>query len=185
MTGPFGETVGKYLKRRREARNLSLEEISFSTRMNIEYLEALERDDFQCFPQKEYIEGFMRTYARYVRLDPEEVLRRYHLQIELARMEKTFQQMALFQAPVRPMEAETPTRKFTLRLPLPGWKKIKAYRRILLQIGIVIVAVIFSLYLRKVLQENDKVSKPPSGKEAASAKPHSIPSAPRRIGPSP
>ncbi len=175
MIGPFGETLGMYLRRQREARSVSLEELSFGTRMNIEYLKALERDDFQCFPQKEhYMEGFLRTYARYVRLDPEEVLRRFHLQTELARMEKTFHQLTLFQPPAHSMPSDRPARKFAPRAPFQGFKKIRAYRKILLKIGIVIVAIAFSLFLRQVLQKTDKANKPLSPKAAALSKTHSV-----------
>lgn len=186
MIGPFGETLGMYLRRQREARSVSLEELAFGTRMNIEYLRALERDDFQRFPQKEhYIEGFLRTYARYVRLDPEEVLRRFHLQTELARMEKPFHQLNLFQPPANSSPMDGSRRKFTPRPAFQGFKKIWTYRKILLQIGIVILAIAFSLYLRQVLQRNDKANKPISPKVAALSKAHSVPLSPYRTGISP
>ena len=40
------------------------------------YLEALEHDDFEQFPGLVYARGFLRTYARYLGLDAEELLAR-------------------------------------------------------------------------------------------------------------
>lgn len=177
MIGPYGETAGQYLIRRRESRSVSLEEISYNTRMSIDYLEALERDDFQFFPQREYIDGFFRSYARYVGLNPEEVLKRYRIQIEMAQMEGAFQQIPLFQFPEPRAESQEPIRRVSVKLPFGGLKKILAYRRILWQIGIVIGAIAFSLYLmRQTLHKNNLPTKPPPAKATVSSKTYAHPS---------
>ncbi|MGD0627598.1 MAG: helix-turn-helix transcriptional regulator [Thermodesulfobacteriota bacterium] len=77
MNGNFTETLGQYLRREREARSVSLEEISRGTRISRPYLEALERDDFHFFSKREYTLGFLRGYARHLGLDPDEILKRY------------------------------------------------------------------------------------------------------------
>ncbi len=69
--------LGLYLKREREARNISLEEIASSTKIVPRYLEALEADRFDFMPGGFFIKAIIRTYARYLGLDEEEILSRY------------------------------------------------------------------------------------------------------------
>src|SRR4030042_3745763 len=96
MGGNSKETLGQYLKRERESRKVSLEELSMSTRISRPFLEALERDDFQFFSQKEFIPGFLRGYTRHLGLDSVEVLRRYKNQSELESRKDSFRQLSLF-----------------------------------------------------------------------------------------
>ncbi|MFO7734517.1 MAG: helix-turn-helix domain-containing protein [Candidatus Aminicenantes bacterium] len=69
--------LGLLLKREREARNISLEEIASSTKIVPRYLEALEADRLDIMPGGFFIKGIIRTYTRYLGLDEEEVLSRY------------------------------------------------------------------------------------------------------------
>jgi cytoskeleton protein RodZ len=69
--------LGLRLKREREARNISLEEIASSTKIVRRYLEALEADHFELLPGGFFIKGIIRTYARTLGLDEDEVLSRY------------------------------------------------------------------------------------------------------------
>lgn len=69
--------LGLLLKREREARNISIEEIASSTKIVSRYLEALEADRFDVMPGGFFIKGIIRTYSRYLGLDEEEVLSRY------------------------------------------------------------------------------------------------------------
>ena len=73
MNGPFSETLGQYLKRERESRSVSLEELSKGTRISLSFLEALEKDDFDSFSQREFILGFLKGYAQCLDLDPQKV----------------------------------------------------------------------------------------------------------------
>lgn len=68
------ETIGSRLKRERLSKHMTLEEISESTRVNIDHLQALEDDDTSKLPERVFVQGFIRLYAQYVGLDPEEVL---------------------------------------------------------------------------------------------------------------
>lgn len=71
------EKLGEYLKREREAKNISLEEISKKTRISIKILIALESDDKSKLPGDTFNKGFLRAYAKYVGLDVSDVLRMY------------------------------------------------------------------------------------------------------------
>lgn len=62
-------TIGKYLKEGREKRNISLEEVSRRTRILFTILKELEKDNLLALPDKTYLKGFVRAYAKEVNLD--------------------------------------------------------------------------------------------------------------------
>jgi cytoskeletal protein RodZ len=74
-----GETVsfGTWLRRQREVRQIVLRDIADSTNISIRYLEALEHDRFDALPAAVFAKGFLREYARYVGLDPDEVVNNF------------------------------------------------------------------------------------------------------------
>lgn len=69
----FGET----LKRERELRQISLREISEATKINLRYLEALERDDFRHLPGGVFNKGFVRAFAQFIGIDAEAMVTAY------------------------------------------------------------------------------------------------------------
>jgi len=69
----FGET----LKRERELRQISLREIAEATKINLRYLDALERDDFRHLPGGVFNKGFVRAYAQFIGIDPETMVTAY------------------------------------------------------------------------------------------------------------
>lgn len=66
-----------YLRAEREQRALSLAEISRITKVPRPSLERLEAGEFEKLPAEVFVCGFLRSYARCVGLDPEDVVRRY------------------------------------------------------------------------------------------------------------
>jgi transcriptional regulator with XRE-family HTH domain len=70
-------SLGQALREEREARNISIEEIASATKIGSRYLEALEKDRFDLMPGGFFIKGIIRTYARAIGLDEDEVLARY------------------------------------------------------------------------------------------------------------
>jgi len=113
------ESLGKYLQKEREIRKISLREVADHTRVREHFLKAIEEDQFQFLPSATYVKGFLLTYANYIGLDPNDVIRRY--------------ENFLKGEPVRHMEG------------LPE-KKILWKRKHLLMIGGVIVASLIALY---------------------------------------
>lgn len=71
------ESIGKYLKKRREARAMSVEEIARATRIPVASIERLENDRFDDLPGEVFVRGFLKAYARAVTLPVEDVLARY------------------------------------------------------------------------------------------------------------
>ncbi|MFH1277723.1 MAG: helix-turn-helix domain-containing protein [Candidatus Eisenbacteria bacterium] len=71
------ESVGETLKRAREKKQISVAELAKRTRVRAEFLEALEEDRYEIFPARTYVVGFLRSCARALGLDEEELLRRF------------------------------------------------------------------------------------------------------------
>jgi hypothetical protein len=64
------------LKRARELRGISIQDISKDTRINAKFIEALEDGNYKILPQT-YIRAFIRAYAKCVGLNPDEMMERY------------------------------------------------------------------------------------------------------------
>ena len=71
------QSVGEKLKRARLEKGLSLDEVYKNTRVHSRVLEALEEDRAHNFLSLIYIKGFLKTYARYLGLDSEQLLKEY------------------------------------------------------------------------------------------------------------
>jgi cytoskeleton protein RodZ len=72
-----GSSFGTWLRRQREAREISLRDVAERTKISMRYLEAMEDDRFEVLPAPVFAKGFLREYARYVGLSPDEVVNHY------------------------------------------------------------------------------------------------------------
>jgi cytoskeletal protein RodZ len=72
---PFGE----HLKREREMRGVSLEEISAATRIGTRFLQAIENDQWDQLPGGVFNRGFIRSIARFLGLDEDSLVAEYAL----------------------------------------------------------------------------------------------------------
>lgn len=72
-----GESFGAWLRRQRAGRGIELQEIAESSKISLQYLKAFESDRFDLLPGEVFAKGFLRQYATYVGLDPEEVVNFY------------------------------------------------------------------------------------------------------------
>jgi cytoskeleton protein RodZ len=73
---PFGE----HLKREREMRGVTLEEISAATRIAPRFLAALENEQWELLPGGVFNRGFIRSVARYLGLDEDSLVAEYALE---------------------------------------------------------------------------------------------------------
>src|SRR5271163_4056377 len=73
---PFGE----HLKREREMRGVSLEEIAAATRISTRFLEALENERWEELPGGVFNRGFIRSVARFLGLDEDALVAEYALE---------------------------------------------------------------------------------------------------------
>ena len=70
-------TFGEALRRERERQGISLETVAEATKIRKHYLNALEQENFEVLPPRVYATGFVGTYARYLKLDPEAVVEQF------------------------------------------------------------------------------------------------------------
>src|SRR5581483_5797725 len=73
--------TGSLLKEKREAAKLSLSEVALATKINPKILTAIEEGDETRLPAKTFLRGFVRSYAQYLRMDVDEVLRIYQEEV--------------------------------------------------------------------------------------------------------
>ena len=71
------ESFGARLKRERERRGITLDDISVSTKIGTRLLHALEEDHFDQLPGGIFNRGFVRAYARHVGLDENQMIADY------------------------------------------------------------------------------------------------------------
>jgi cytoskeleton protein RodZ len=71
--GSFGDR----LRREREMRGITLDEIAESTKISRKNLESLEKEDFDSLPGGIFNKGFVRAYARYLGIDEDQAVADY------------------------------------------------------------------------------------------------------------
>lgn len=71
-SGP--KSVGWYLRKAREEKGLSLEQVAAETRISKRHIEHIEEGKFDSLPARAYALGFSRSLAKTVGLDPAEVV---------------------------------------------------------------------------------------------------------------
>jgi transcriptional regulator with XRE-family HTH domain len=141
------EPLGKYLKRERELRNISLREVAKNTRVREHVLRAIEEDQYEFLPSATYVKGFLLAYAKYIGLDPHEVILRY--------------ESVLKGKPVTPPE-------------VPSEKKILWDTKYLwLIVGIIVVSLIisYSLFLHPSKPPIEPIAVKPKAEETLPSSP--------------
>lgn len=74
--------IGSDLRRARERREISLEQVETATRIRVRFLTALEQEDWDALPGGVYTRGFIRTYARFLGLDGERLAEDFRREVE-------------------------------------------------------------------------------------------------------
>ncbi len=86
-------TLGEKLKKIRSDHRISLVEVSRSTRIQVKYLEALEGGSYEKLPPEVYVRGFLRSYAGFLGVPEEAILKLYDrersIQRNLGRMDQS------------------------------------------------------------------------------------------------
>jgi hypothetical protein len=73
----LGPALPDRLAAARERKGVDLARAERDTKIRVRYLSALERGDYRELPGAVYTKGFLRNYAVYLGLDPEDVLRQW------------------------------------------------------------------------------------------------------------
>jgi cytoskeleton protein RodZ len=146
-------TLGQELKKERESRNISLDEMAASTKIVARYLQALEEDRFDIMPGGFFIKGIIRTYAGYVGLDTDAVLAKY-------------QAAGLFDEPVR-------TRDYAPAAAPDAARRNRLLTWILIGAGILLLLVVLTLVWRS-RRHRAVVPTPPAQTALPQARPPTV-----------
>jgi len=76
-TGVRTEGFGERLRRQREVRGISLDEIAATTKIGTRLLRALEDEQFELLPGGIFNKGYVRAYARHLGIDEEQAVADY------------------------------------------------------------------------------------------------------------
>ncbi|MHB1652773.1 MAG: helix-turn-helix domain-containing protein [Desulfitobacteriaceae bacterium] len=95
---------GQVLRSARENKRWELADAEEATKIRVRYLQAMEDEDYRILPGTAYVKGFLRTYAKHLDVDPEQIVGLYKA--------SAIQEAApALQGPLTPMK----TRPFWLR----------------------------------------------------------------------
>lgn len=121
------ESIGQHLKRERELRQVSIEEMAQTTRIPLKMLHRIEGDRFDELPGEVFARGFLRSYTRALGIAEARVIERY------------------IESCSRPDDEETPAPITAITPPERG-------RRFGIAIALVILLILFTLALSIVLR---------------------------------
>lgn len=68
---------GQRLKKARELRGLSLDQVVAELRLSRRIIEGMEADDYPSLPEPAFVRGYMRRYAQLVKLSPDDIAARF------------------------------------------------------------------------------------------------------------
>lgn len=126
------QKTGAKLKTARAFKGLTLEEVSKITKIKARYLEALEEDDYGTLPDGLYSASYLKKYALFLDLDPENLDK----EIKNGESEKSYNQQNPF--------TKTIVKKHKLII-FP-----KIIRNILIGLAIVACLLYLGLYIKKI-----------------------------------
>jgi cytoskeletal protein RodZ len=107
--------IGSRILETRLRKGLTLDRIADDTNISVRFLSKIENDDFTGFPGEPYVVGFIRNYADYLGMEPEEIVALYRRKEEdtplpsLAIPAETLESPAAPAAPPSPPIVASPT----------------------------------------------------------------------------
>ena len=146
--GSFGDR----LKKQREQRSISLDDISLSTKIGTRMLRALEEEKFDQLPGGIFNKGFVRAYARHVGLDEEQTINEYITALGEA------QQQALPAPPAPALKAPVVERESAPILDPPQRERAVEIPWGLLALGLLLAAIAFATWSYYHRERRDETS---------------------------
>lgn len=74
--------TGEVLRKAREEKGLSLHEVGIFLKINTRILQAIENGDLSKLPAKTFLRGFVQSYAKYLKLNSDEVLELFQSELK-------------------------------------------------------------------------------------------------------
>lgn len=128
-------SVAEQLRTAREAQNLTIHQIAEITKVRADHIRAIEEGNYNVFSAPVYIRGFVRSYARILKLDVPTIIAA--VDAELGQTEK------FSEPPPFTDEPSTFVDFITLQLSKIDWRKLVIVLAVLL-VGVVIYAIVLS-----------------------------------------
>jgi cytoskeleton protein RodZ len=145
-------SFGEKLRREREKRSITLDQISQSTKIGTRMLQALEEDKFNQLPGGIFNKGFVRAYARHLGLDEDQAVADY---LEASGEAPPVQPELPAEEPVHRIEASAATRQRQL-----PWGIFAAI--------LLLVALALSIWSHRQKKHESTATPAPSGAQQSS-----------------
>ncbi len=153
---PAELSLGGILETARKKRKLEIEDVADILRIKGNYLDALEKGRYYAFPARSYAIGFLRNYAKYLRLNPDDLVELFYKETSDTKTE--------------PLDMLVLEKKF----PLPSFKTLCEILGIVLAIYIIWYLIAAYLY-PEALVSKDKIEVPaPVVEEVALPEPEPV-----------
>jgi len=144
--------LGAELKRVRESKGKTLEEIAGKTKINIAYLRSIENDEFD-FLHTPYVLAFVKAFAKHLGLDTKEIAERFNDQMR-SELKLTFQEES---ATVRDAEddsyIESPKPASKIQT-VDGFARDKKKPYIIISLVVILIALI--IFLQKIFSPSEE-----------------------------
>jgi len=135
------ESIGARLKKIREEKRITLEEVNKKTKLSLNILKAIEEDRFTNYAPA-YIKGFLKIYCKFLEIDPKEFISEYE------------------KSSILP-EKEVISKKPPKKLKFSSFPKIHLKtKKIFLSILIILILTLFFIFTLSVFKRI-KISAPP------------------------
>jgi cytoskeletal protein RodZ len=76
-TLPQKEGLGEKLAKKRISLGLDLKDVERNIKIRAKYIEAIENSKYDVLPPEVFVKGFVRSYAEFLKLDPNKVMKIY------------------------------------------------------------------------------------------------------------
>ncbi|GEM_PF-519287 len=165
-------TLGEEIKRRREERNITLTDVSESTRISVRFLKAIEADNFTVLPGGIFTRSFIRAYAKEVGYSEDEAMTLYNRHVlaqQTAEQQAAEQEamaggkkksssnnVSILQADAPPLRPKQPKQKTKPMAPATqtNWSTI------LIGLGIVVIlGILVTVLIRQLNQAQENKDK--------------------------
>ncbi len=159
-------TLGEELKEHREAKGLSLTDISEATKIGTRFLKAIEADNFSILPGGIFTRSFIRTYAKQVGMSEDKAIGLY--QQQMAAIEEPAPLLIEAEAaPIPKLQPKDSVEEELPRRPVVYLQSSSQTSWSTIIIGLVIALLVFLIIFTVVRRMHQSVSEPPPVAEIA------------------
>jgi cytoskeletal protein RodZ len=155
--------IGTILRYYREQNGVDLDAAAEKLRIKRDYLEAMEQDRFDLLPEGMYRRSFLRAYAAFLKLDPDQIMRMFDEQYHVEEEDQVETRTAWIKAhlgevqqqPIPVQEKFSAKRvasffRFPFKLSASGWL-------FLIAILIILLAIFFFFIFRPVIEDKSEI----------------------------